>query len=240
MHLNRLDRLGHGHLRSIELGHTGSKVVVFTAVLQGGGFHHHQAGGFNLCSHIGQFECDGLVLVDGFAKCLPLFGVGQREFVCPGGDAQGLGRDADASACQGLHGKFESKPVFTDAVFLGHFYVLEHQRVRIRSSDAHLVFLGSNDETGHVALHNQGIDATVALVSIGLCDDEVGAGASAVGDPVFGAVQQVVIAAINGGCRLGCGIRTCFGFAEAKCSNLLAGCQGAKVFFLLLLGSEGL
>ena len=166
-------------------------------------------------------------MVDGFAKCLPLFGVGQREFVCPGGDAQGLGCDADASAGQGLHGKFESKPVFTDAVFLGHFYILEHQGVRIRPSDAHFVFLGPNDETRHVPLYNQGIDPTVALVSIRLCDNEVGTGASAVGDPVLGAVEEVVIAAINGGCCLGCGIGTRFGFAEAERSNLFAGCQGA-------------
>ena len=142
------------------------------------------------------------MLVDFLAKRLSLLRIGERKFQCSRSNAQGLCCDPNASATQGFHGEFEAKTIFPDPVRLGDLDVLEHQRMGVGATDAEFVLLGTELESRHVPLHNQSIDASVTFLGIGLCDHEVGRGGVAVGDPVFGAVEQVVVPHVHSGCAL--------------------------------------
>ena len=66
--------------------------------------------------------------------------------------------------------------------------------------------------------NDKSIDAFVSFFFIGLRDDDMVISGTSIGDPVFGTIQEVVIAMINGGCTLLSGVATRFGFAQAKCA----------------------
>jgi hypothetical protein len=99
---------------------------------------------------------------------------------------------------KGLHCKLEAEAVFADAVFLGHDHIIELQRMRIRTADAQFVFLGIDHKAGLALFHDQDIDAFVALFAVGLGNDQIGARCAAVGDPVFGAGQHIMVAFVDG------------------------------------------
>ena len=60
-------------------------------------FEAKQAGGLNLCSHIGQFELNGLMVHNLSSKGLALFGVFDAELHSTTGNPQGLGRYPNAT-----------------------------------------------------------------------------------------------------------------------------------------------
>ena len=66
--------------------------------------------------------------------------------------------------------------------------------------------------------NDKSIDAFVSFFFVGLRDDDMVISGTSIGDPVFGTIQEVVIAMINGGCALRSGVATRFGFAQAKCA----------------------
>ena len=177
------------------------------------------------------------MLVDFLAEGLALLGVGEGKFEGAGGDAEGLGGDTDAAAGQGLHGEFEAEPILADAVGLGHLHVLEHQGVRVAAADAHLVFLGADDEAFHATLHDETIDAVVALVGVGLGHHEIGACRSAVGDPILRAVEEVVVPHVDGRRTLAGGVASGLGLAQAEGADLFSPRERCEELFLLLLGA---
>jgi hypothetical protein len=77
-------------------------------------------------------------------------------------------------------------------------------------------------EARHVALHNEGVDAAVTFVGVGLGDDEVGRGAVTVGDPVLRPVQEVVVPHVDGRGALRGGVGSSFGLGEAEGADFLA------------------
>ena len=108
----------------------------------------------------------------------------------------------------------------------------------VRSANAQLVFLRTQLEPRHVALHNQGVDAAVSFFRVGLGDHEVRGCAVAVGDPILGAVQEVVVAHVHGGCALRSGVGSRFRFGEAKRPDFFPRGEGHEVLLFLGFGAE--
>ena len=180
------------------------------------------------------------MLVDFLAEGFAFLGVSEGKLEGAGGDAERLGGDADAAASQGLHGEFEAETILSEAVGLGHLDVLEHQGVRVAAADAHLVFLGADDEAVHAALHDEAVDAAVALVGVGLGHDQVDARRPAVGDPVLGAVEEVMVPHVDGRRALAGGVASRLGLTQAEGPDLLSPGEGGEELLLLLLRSVGL
>ena len=75
----------------------------------------------------------------------------------------------------------------------------------------------------------------MAFFGICLRNNDVVRGAIAVGDPVFGAVEQVIVAHIDGRRSLRSGIRTCLGLGKTKSPDHFSRSQLGQVFLLLVL-----
>ena len=59
-------------------------------VFQPGRLHDQQSGSFYLCSHVCQFELDGLMLSDLLTESLPGLGIFQSQFIRTGCNTQCL------------------------------------------------------------------------------------------------------------------------------------------------------
>ena len=75
----------------------------------------------------------------GWPNWIALLGVGHGRFIGPLGDAQRLGRDADAAAVQGGHGDLEALALLAQQVLLGHFHIVKDQLGSGGGADAHFV-----------------------------------------------------------------------------------------------------
>ena len=76
----------------------------------------------------------------------------------------------------------------------------------IAAAYAHLVFFLAHHKAGHALLDNKYVDAAVAFGRIGLRNNQIHRGGIPVGNPIFSAVEQVVVAHINGTRLLGCSV----------------------------------
>ncbi len=99
--------------------------------------------------------------------------------------------------------------------------------------------MGLEGEALPALLHDEGGDAPGADVGGGDGENHVGVRHAAVGDKDLLAVEQPVVALVDGGglgaARVGAGV----GLGEAEGADLLTLGQGNQIFFLLLLGAEG-
>ena len=75
-----------------------------------------------------------------------------------------------------FHGEFKTEAIGPDTVFLGHFYVIEIQGVRIAPPDTQFLFLGSDFKTLHAFFDNQRIDTLMAFFRVGLRNHQVDIG----------------------------------------------------------------
>mgnify|MGYP000526683930 CR=1 FL=1 len=82
-------------------------------------------------------------------------GVGHGLFHGALGNAQSLGRDADAAAVQGLHGDLEALALLAQQVLLGNDAVGEHDLGGGGAVQAHLLFVLAHGEAGEAALHDE-------------------------------------------------------------------------------------
>ena len=94
----------------------------------------------------------------------------------------------------------------------GDFDIRKHDAVGIATADAHFVFLFADLHPWPGFLHQKSIDAFVAFGHIGLGDHNVVGCGISVGNPVFGAVEQIMITLVQGGGSLRCRIRSGLGF----------------------------
>jgi polyisoprenoid-binding protein YceI len=91
-----------------QLGHAGFHVGADALIELVRGRVAHQASGFDLGSHVGQLELDGLVLVDGLAERVAMLGVLHGAFERSASDTHGAGGNVDAAELKSRQGRVEA------------------------------------------------------------------------------------------------------------------------------------
>ncbi len=146
-------------------------------------------------------------------------------------DADGLRGDADAAAIERFERDAQALAFFAQAIFRRHAAILQRNFRASERAQAHFIFVAADAEAGKIGFDEEGGDAAAACCGIGLGENDVEAGDAAVGDPGFGAVQDVVIAIADGAGldsgSVGAGLR--FGEAEGA-ENFAAGEAARDIF----------
>ncbi len=152
------------------------------------------------------------------------------------GDAGGHGGDARTRAVQGHHRELEALVLLAEEVLGVDLGVVERHGRRVRRPLAHLVLLLVDDDRV-VTTDEEGRDAAVAGVRVGLGVDRVPVGVRAVGDEALLAVEDVLVALLDGARAhrrdVGAGAR----LGEAEGGELRLGGQLAEELGLDLVGA---
>ena len=225
-----------GHFAGEKFGYGGVHAEAGAGILFPGGFADQEARGVEFGGHIGEHELDGLELGDGMAEGEAFFRVFLRGFEGALGDAAGLRGDADAAAVEGGERDFVAFAFVADAVGDGDFAVGENQFAAGSGTDAEFFFFLAGFEAGRAFFNNQRGDAFFTFFGIRVDVDDGCVGGAAVGDPGFGAVEDVFVAAQDsfglesGG--VGAGLR----FGEGVAADFFTAGAGLEKF-LFLFGS---
>jgi hypothetical protein len=110
----------------------------------------------------------------------------------------------------------------------------------IATPDSQLVFLGSHLEACHPFFNDKRINALISLFGMCLCNYQVNACGIAVGNPIFCAVEEIVVSLIQGSGFLGSGIAPGFGFRQAKGPKGFPRAEFTEILFFLGFRAEGL
>src|SRR5580700_4545281 len=187
-----------GHFAGEEFGDGGVHAEAGAGVLLPGGFADKQARCVDFRGHIGEHELDGLKLGDRMAESQALLGIFLRGFKSALRDAGGLRGDADAAAVERRESHLVAFAVVADAIGVGDFAVGENQFAASCGADAEFFFFFADFESRRAFFYDQGGDAFFALFGMRVDVDDGGVGGAAVGDPGFGAVEDVLVAGLRG------------------------------------------
>src|SRR5208283_5113802 len=108
------------------------------------------------------------------------------------GQANGLRGDADASAIESGESDLQALAFFTEAIGGGDFAIVEDDFHGGRRTLAHFVFVTADGEAGEGGFDKESGDSLPCGGGIGFGEDEIDAGMGTVGDPGFGAGEEVV------------------------------------------------
>ena len=225
--------VGRIHLCHCGLG--GVRLMRFLELRRGVDQHARTA---QLGRHVRDLERDRLLEADRLAELDALLGVIDCRFVCALRDAERLRRDADAAAVQRRHRDLEALTFLAEQVFLGHLDVVEDQLRGGRGADAHFVVMVAEGEALPAFFDDKGRDAARADIRRGDREYHIGIRLGGVGDKDLAAVEQVVVAFVDGGGLGAARIRTGVGLGQAERADLFALCQRDEVFLLLFLGAK--
>ena len=227
------------NVRGVHLRHGRLHAVRLMVFLQFGCGINQEPGAAQLGGHIRQLKGNALLGGNGLAELDTFFGIGQRVLKGSLSDPQCLGGNTDTAAVQRGHGDFEALALLAQQVFLGNLYVVEDQLRRGGGADAHFIIVVTELEAFPTLLHNKSRDAPGADVRRGDGEDHIGVRLWRVGDEDLAAVEQPVVALVNGSSFRTAGIGAGVGFRQAKSADLFSPRQGNQIFLLLLLGAEG-
>ena len=147
-----------------------------------------------------ELELYALELGDRFPELFPLLRVLHGVFERAGGQAEHMRTDADAPLVQRLDGDLVALAgLAEDAVSRGGA-VLEDQLACATGSNAQLVFLLADCETGGAAFDQERRYSSITRLGIDVRKDDEEVGLVAVGDPELTAVHDVVAAARGTAC----------------------------------------
>ncbi len=187
--------------------------------------------------HVGQHPLDGLIFGDGLAESFSLLGVAHRGFQRALRQAQRLRCDADAAAVERFERDSQALAFFAQAIFCRDAAILQRNFGGAREVQSHFIFVAADAKAGKIWLDQKGGDAAAAGCGVGLREDDVDAGDSAVGDPGFCAVEDVVIAFAHGAGLDSGGVGAGLRFGEAEGAENFAAGEAAEIFFLLRFGA---
>src|SRR4030095_13378771 len=108
--------------------------------------------------------------------------------MCATCNAESLGSNPNPAASQCFHRKRESKAVFTNPVFLWHFYITKHNTMRIAATDAQFIFFGTHIDSVPFLFYYQGIYPFTSFGCIGLCYYEVSRSRRSVSNPILSSI----------------------------------------------------
>ena len=168
------------------------------------------------------------------------FRIRQRRFERALRDAARLRGDADAAAVERRKRDLVSFAFVADAIGHRHFAIGEDQFAARGGADAEFLFFLADLEARRALFHDQRGDSFFALWRIGVHVDDRGIGRAAVGDPRFGAIDDVLVALLHrlGLQRSGVGARLRLG--QRIATDLFAAREGQQEFLLLFVGSEAM
>ena len=200
--------------------------------------------GLGLGRHLGELVADRLELADRAAEGLALLGVleGLLEHplaarVAAGGGDQPLALELPGDVVEAL-ALLAEQALGRDAD------VLEGELAGVGGVHPHLLQLGRDAEAGHLLavlvaqVDDEQGDAVVALLRVGLGDEDDEVGARAVGDEGLGAVDHVLVAVADRGRADAGDVGAGAGLGDPEAADLLALDPGVEVALLLLLGAE--
>ncbi|SKT64792.1 Uncharacterised protein [Mycobacteroides abscessus subsp. abscessus] len=193
---------------------------------------------FQLGDELGDEELVVLQAADLLTERLALLGVfdgllqhGDR--VCDVGD-----RTAHPLLRQALHHRDESLVDLADDVLGGHPHIGEEQLGGIGLGLAHFVQLAAALEAGHALLDREQGDALGLQLGRGACRDDDEIGSRTVGDERLGAVDDPVVAVLDGRCLEGRQIGATRGLGHADRGDHLAATELGQPALLLLVGGQ--
>ncbi len=127
-----------------------------------------------------------------------------------------------------------------DAICGGDFAIGERQFAARGGVDAEFFFFLADFEAGRAFFDDQRGDAFFAFGRIGVDVDDGGIGDAAVGDPGFGAVDEVGVALLDGfGLQRG-GVGAGLRLGEGVAADFFAARERDEKFFFLLGGAEAM
>src|SRR4051794_35935147 len=217
------------------LGARGLQRVAGALVEQHGAVPRGQARQVHLRRHVGDHELDRLVHGDRHAELDALLGVLGGELEGRARDAGGHRRHAGARAVEGHHRELEALVLLADEVAGVDLGLVEGDGRGVGGPLAHLVFLLVHDHRVVLA-HEEGGDAAMAGVGVGLGVDREPVGVAAVGDEALRAVDDVLVALAHGAGAHARDVGAGIGLGQAERGELRRGQQVVAVLLLDLLG----
>ena len=183
---------------------------------------------------------DGLELRDGVAEGHALFRIFESGFERALRDAAGLGGDADAAAVECGERDFVAFAFAADAIGFGDFAIGEDEFAARGGVDAEFFFFLADLEAGRAFFDDECGDAFFAFGRIGVDVDDGCVGGAAVGDPGFGAVDDVFVALLDGfGLQRG-GVGAGLRLGEGVAADFFSAREGDEEFLFLFDGAEAM
>ncbi|KAG5457778.1 MAG: hypothetical protein BJ554DRAFT_2128, partial [Olpidium bornovanus] len=220
-----------GDLGGQGFGHGGVVRVPLVLVAQPARLVDQVSGGLDADGHVGQHERHGLVLADRLPHRFPLQRVHGRLIQGSPGKSDGAGRDEGASDVL--------FPVARDrAVLVGDLDLLESYPPRVRSALPHVYLLPAHGDAGGIRVDDEAREGPPGVcVQVSFGEEKVPVGHAAVGDPHLLAIDDPLVAFLDGA-RLDPGdVRTGDGLRDAVARHEGRLRHAAEV--LLLLGVVG-
>ena len=168
-------------------------------VFEKSGLVEEGAGGFDFGVHVGEHPLNGLEFGNGFTEGFAGAGIFDGFVQGALGKANRLRGDANAAAVEGGECDPEALAFFADAIFGGNHAIVEKNFDGGRGALAHFVFVAADFEAGGLGFDEEGANSLPGQFGLRFSEDDVEASVGAVGDPGFGAVEAVVVAAADGG-----------------------------------------
>jgi hypothetical protein len=109
-----------------------------------------------------------------------------------------MGGDQRARVVEGLHGDLEALALAAEQVLGGNLDVLEGDAAGVARPLPHVVLLLADGDTGRLGVDDEAAHALVAGVRVGLGEHEEPRGVAGAGDPHLLAVEDVLVALLDG------------------------------------------
>jgi hypothetical protein len=225
-----------GGFGRVQLGDRGLGGVGLTGVLEIARPPDKHPGGVGLDRHVGDHRLDQLKAGDRTPELLAVLGVAHRGLHAALTDPDAAGRDAVSPGVQRAHRDLEAVAHLSQQLILGHLDVVERDRGRVRAAQAHLVVDLLRLESRLIGLDQEAGESTVALLGVGLGEDQRQLGVVAQRDPHLGAVNHPAgVGAARAGALIG-RVRARVGLGEPEAPQPFARAQLGQVSLLLLVG----
>mmetsp|Transcript_19535 Transcript_19535/g.28172 ORF Transcript_19535/g.28172 Transcript_19535/m.28172 type:complete len:354 (+) Transcript_19535:133-1194(+) len=183
--------------------------------------------------HVCQLQLHQLVAGEGCPKLLALQDVLPSLLHAELCSSHGSPGDAVASVVQAGEGPRQSLHGW-EHVFSGHLHVFHENHASVGSPQGELAFNLRGRQSGHALLEDESPD----VARVVLCPNHEDVGNGGVGDPVLGAIEDVVVTFSPGLGLHGSRVGAVVGFGEAEAANQLAPGQLGQVLLLHFLCSK--
>ena len=209
-------------------------LLVRQRVAIGGGAVSHPAGGLVAAVHVGELLLDRLEGGDRLAELDSLLGVLQGELEAASHRPEGAAGQRDALGAEAGGQNGHALVQAADEVLFGKLHVFEGHETRGGGSHAPLLDLLTGPALLLLGVAHEGGDAVGALfgVRLGVKHHEVGQGA--VGDEDLAAVDDPLVALLDGLRRHAHGVGAGVGLGDAEAADVLAGAGLGQDFQFLL------
>ncbi|ALC43833.1 CG11637 [Drosophila busckii] len=161
--VNALGGSALSHLRGKELGHGRLLLEGHASLLHAGCVVGEQTSSLNLCGNCGNLVLHGLEVVDGITELLALQQIRNGDVKGALGKTNHLSANTNATLVQESCCILVAMAEGTQNVLLGHAHIVEGDHACTRGADAQLILRLVHNQTGSIAINNEGGNATIFL-----------------------------------------------------------------------------